>query len=203
MKLKANRSFEQIIEIFADPNDKNDQENKKTTNSKKKIVRLAGDEWLFQGPDMYLPRVEVDIVERMNAHVIRYNQALKIRNQGRNVDDRYFWHSMAGANFRMTNLQASIGCAQIKKINKFQTFRKKVFSYYDKKFINDKNISILPKPKFTENSYWLYTILIKNFNEKKRNLLIESLKNNGIETRPGFYPLNNMPGYKKIFSWSI
>ena len=127
-----------------------------------------------------------------------YNQALKIRNQGRNVDDRYFWHSMAGANFRMTNLQASIGCAQIKKINKFQTLRKKVFSYYDKKFINDENISILPKPKFTENSYWLYTILIKNFNEKKRNLLIESLKNNGIETRPGFYPLNIMPGYKKF-----
>lgn len=127
-----------------------------------------------------------------------YKKAIMIRNQGRNINDRYFWHSIAGVNFRMTNLQASIGCAQIKKIKKFQKLRKKIFKYYDKTFKLDNNINIIPKPKFTENSYWLYTILIKNINEKKRNKLIKLLRNDGVETRPGFYPLNIMPDFKKF-----
>ena len=61
----------------------------------------------------------------------------------------------------------------------------------------------MPKLKNTENSYWLYTIKINKLNLKKRNKLIEILKNKGIETRPGFYPFNRMKPFVKYCKVTI
>ena len=127
-----------------------------------------------------------------------YLLAQKIRNQGRAINDRFFYHDTFGLNLKMTNLQAAIGCAQLEKFKKLQIKRKKIFKLYDSLLVKNKNIILLPKKKNTENSYWLYTIRIKNIHEKKRNKLIEFLKDKGIETRPGFYPLNLMKPYKKF-----
>ena len=57
---------------------------------------------------------------------------------------------------------------------------------------------MLPKNNWSQNSLWLYTILINTLNEFKRDLLIKRLAKLGIETRPGFYPLNTMDAYKKF-----
>ena len=55
----------------------------------------------------------------------------------------------------------------------------------------------MPKNSWSKNSLWLYTIILKSLNEKKRDKLIKKLSEIGIETRPGFYPLNTMDPYKK------
>jgi perosamine synthetase len=59
---------------------------------------------------------------------------------------------------------------------------------------------MIPVPKNTENSYWLYTIKIKNFTKSKRNKLIKGLLKDGIETRPAFYPISEMKAYKKYIN---
>lgn len=130
----------------------------------------------------------------------RRKDALKARillNQGRSKLKNY-WHDYAGFNFRMTNLQAAIGVAQLKKINYFLRMRKNIFSNYDKLFKQNKNIKLIPKNNWSKNSYWLYTICIDRFGEKKRDKLIKTLTSFGIETRPGFYPLNTMKPYSNF-----
>ena len=92
----------------------------------------------------------------------------------------------------MTNMQASIGVAQLDIINKLLQIRKKVFKVYDNAFKNLTYLNLIPKNKWSENSYWLYTLLINNIGEKKRNELILNLQKFGIECRPGFYSLSKM-----------
>ena len=119
-----------------------------------------------------------------------------LRNQGQSIK-KSFWHTSAGFNFRMTNIQAAIGVAQMKSINKFIIQRKKIFQFYNEKLENYKKISFLSSNLWSENSYWYYTIIIKNIGQLRRNKLIKILKKYGIESRPGFYPLNTMKPYKK------
>ena len=117
-------------------------------------------------------------------------------NQGRSIKKNY-WHDFAGFNFRMTNLQAAVGVAQLKKIDFFLKKRRQVFKNYNKLFKKNSFISLLPCNNWSTNSCWIYTILIKNIGEKKRDKLIKILDLKGIETRPGFYPLNTMKPYTK------
>ena len=117
-------------------------------------------------------------------------------NQGLSSKKKYY-HEFAGSNFRMTNMQASIGVAQLNVIKKLLSIRKNVFKIYDNGFKNINYLKLLPKNKWSENSYWLYTVLIKNVGEKKRDRIIINLKKVGIECRPGFYSLNRMNPFKK------
>jgi perosamine synthetase len=127
-----------------------------------------------------------------------WEKAIIIKNQGREQNDKFFYHKIIGNNFRITNLQAAIGCAQMKRLKIFQKMRKKVFFNYDQQLSKIKSFILLPKIKGTQNSYWLYTIRIRNISESQRNLIIKQLKNRGIETRPAFYPINSMPAYKHL-----
>ena len=117
-------------------------------------------------------------------------------NQGRSIKKNY-WHDFVGYNFRMTNLQAAVGVAQLKKINFLLKKRKKIFYNYDRLFKNDSIVKLLPKNDWSTNSYWFYTIFISNIGEKRRDKIMRILNLKGVETRPGFYPLNSMKPYKK------
>jgi len=124
-----------------------------------------------------------------------FKKAIILRDHGMSKTKKY-WHEEIGYNFRMTNMQAAIGVAQIKRINLILNHRKKLFDHYNNKLDNIKKISLLPKNNWSENAFWLYTIIIDNLGEKKRNKLIDKLRDRGIECRPGFYPLHQMRPYK-------
>jgi perosamine synthetase len=123
-------------------------------------------------------------------------QARLIINHGMSLDRKYY-HEIVGNNFRMTNIQAAIGLAQIKKIKKFISNRKKIATQYNKLIKSIKNVEFLPSNKWSQNSYWLYTLLLKNTSKQKIDLLINNLINRGIECRPGFGSLNQMKPYRK------
>ena len=124
-----------------------------------------------------------------------------IRNHGENVttelgiDDIT---NLIGFNFRMTNMQAALGVAQMERINELLEHKEKIFKNYDQKFNKTKNISLLPSNNWSKNSFWLYTLVINGIGEKKRDKLLQSLKNRGVECRPVFYPLNTMKPYEKF-----
>ena len=117
-------------------------------------------------------------------------------NQGLSEKIKYY-HEYAGSNFRMTNMQASIGVAQLNIINKLLKIRKKVFKIYNNSFGNYSYLTLLPHNNWSENSYWLYTLVTNNIGQKKRDKLILNLQKLGIECRPGFYSLNKMKPFKK------
>ncbi len=94
-------------------------------------------------------------------------------------------------------MQASIGVAQLDNIKYLLDVRKKIFNFYDKVFKTKKYLTLLPKNNWSENSYWLYTLLVNNLGEKKRNQIILNLQKFGIECRPGFCSLNKMKPFRK------
>ncbi len=118
-----------------------------------------------------------------------------LRNHGMSLSKNY-WHISAGFNYRMTNIQAAIGVAQIERIESLLIKRKKIFINYDKLLKKIDKISLLPSNNWSKNSYWLYTITIGD--NKVRDYVVSYLKNLGIDARPSFYPLDLMPPYKKF-----
>ena len=87
-------------------------------------------------------------------------------NQGLSENTKYY-HEYAGSNFRMTNMQASIGVAQLDIINKLLKGKKKVFEIYNNSFSNYSHFTLIPDNNWSENSYWLYTLVINNIGQKK------------------------------------
>jgi len=120
-----------------------------------------------------------------------------LRDHGMDPEKRY-WHKVIGFNYRMTNLQAAIGVAQLSKIEKFIEKKRRIARLYAEELSSIEGITLHPEMPWAKCVYWLYSVLI---NEKKtginRDKLAKKLQNYGIETRNFFYPLHVMPPYQK------
>ena len=111
--------------------------------------------------------------------------------------ERRFVHHEMGHNYRLTNLQAAVGCAQLECLNTFLDIKKKMGQRY---ISNLKNIERLQLPiaetDYASNSFWCFPIVLKHKNITLTQIQKE-LKNKGIGTRPFFWPLHKQPLYKK------
>lgn len=119
-----------------------------------------------------------------------------LRDHGMNPQKRY-WHDYAGFNFRMTNMQAAIGVGQMERIDLLLDRKRSIFQKYDALLSEQDSISLLPKNDWSENSYWLYTIILNSYASDVRDQLITNLGYRGIDARPGFYPMHLMNPYKR------
>jgi perosamine synthetase len=117
-----------------------------------------------------------------------------LRDHGMSPTRRY-WHEHAGFNFRMTNMQAAIGVAQLDRIETFLAQRKTLFQKYDSLLLGHGELTLLPRNGWSENSYWLYTLILNDYGEIARDKLIDRLGQRGIDARPGFYPMHLMEPY--------
>ena len=126
------------------------------------------------------------------------NKMRILRDHGMNPDKKY-WHDVVGFNYRMTNLQAAIGVAQIRKIGRFLEKKRNIAKLYAETLSGLDGVTLHPQMPWAKCAYWLYSIIIK---EKiiARNNLIQKLAAEGIESRPFFYPLHEMPPYKEMVS---
>ena len=120
-----------------------------------------------------------------------------LRDHGMNPNRRY-WHEVVGFNYRMTNLQAALGVAQLERIDNFIARRRKMAETYNSLLRGVDGVTLHPEMPWATNVYWFYSILI----DKKRygigrDELIVKMSGNGVETRPFFYPIHSMPPYKK------
>ncbi len=121
-----------------------------------------------------------------------------LRDHGMNPNKK-FWHDVIGFNYRMTNMQAAVGLAQLQKLDEFIEKRRQIAKWYEEglKELADKNlITLHPEMKWAKCVYWMYSILIEDRFGMSRYELMKELEENGIETRPFFYPLHTMPPYK-------
>jgi perosamine synthetase len=107
-----------------------------------------------------------------------------------------FRHEELGYNYRLSNLQASVACAQIKNLKKIILKKRSIGNLYNKYFNKNKKIEFLPyKNSYATNIYWVYGILIKN---NLKHKLVEHLKRKKIETRDFFVSMHNQPVLKKM-----
>ena len=124
-------------------------------------------------------------------------RARKLRDHGMEPSRRY-WHTELGFNYRLTNLQAAIGVAQLEQIEKFIARKIEIAELYRQKLSSLKMIHHPQMRQNTRNVYWLYSIVLEAQNAHlARDELIAQLLRKGVETRPLFYPLHSMPLYAK------
>ena len=127
-----------------------------------------------------------------------YDKMISLRNLAFGKKNR-FNHEDIGWNYRMTNIQATLGLSQLKRIKKIVKKRHSVGKRYYKNLSSNKNIYI-PEPKriYSENIYWVIGIIIIN---KRLNLnalkVMNKLKKKGIGTRPFFWPMHKQKILKK------
>ncbi len=119
------------------------------------------------------------------------NKGRIIRDHGMDPEKRYH-HLYPGFNYRMTNIQAAIGVAQLEKITDILNLRRNIFTQYNNK-LNRAEVLHQELPNMAISSPWLYTIRLPGYNIDK---VQEVLKDNGIDTRKIFAPLHNMDPFK-------
>lgn len=121
-----------------------------------------------------------------------------LRSHGMHRRRRY-WHDMVGYNYRMTNLQAALGVAQLERIRSILKGRKDIEDRYRQILSDIKTIKFQKNDlPMRQKTTWLVSALIKN---GKRNIFIKKCKAKGIDVRQFFYPLSQMQIYHKyVFS---
>jgi perosamine synthetase len=112
---------------------------------------------------------------------------------------KHFWHEELGFGYRMSALQASMGLAQMEKIDEFVNKRisnAKLYNEYLSE-IDDK-VTLPPDSPGIRNVYWMYSILLQD--KKERDGLMNWLGSKGVETRTFFYPIHRQPYYSNRFA---
>lgn len=121
------------------------------------------------------------------------DKMMLLKSQGMDPNRR-FWHPVIGYNYRMTNIQAAIGIAQLEYIDWHIENRLRLARLY-RNYLSSVKELVLPVEKpWAQNVYWLFTILLRN-DGISRDELIAQLEARGIETRPVFYPVHSLPPY--------
>jgi perosamine synthetase len=110
---------------------------------------------------------------------------------------RQYWHDVIGYNYRMTNICAAIGLAQLENIEQVINEKKRVAETYKLNLSNTPVIFHDQKGNNIYHSFWMCSILTSD--AKERDALRFFLEKFGIETRPLFYPVHTMPMYSEEY----
>ena len=129
-----------------------------------------------------------------------YKQSKSLRNLCFGKQDR-FNHEDIGWNYRMTNLQASLGVSQLKRIRSIVGRRHRVGNEYFQKLKDNKNIYIPETTRsYAKNIYWVIAFVITNKNLKiDGKKLMKMLLKYGIQTRPFFWPMHKQKVFKEKY----
>jgi len=121
----------------------------------------------------------------------------KLRDHGMSRERRY-WHEVIGFNYRMTNLQAAIGLAQLGKIDGFIEKKRLIFERYNSLFkdIAESQVTLPSEETWARSVFCMYSVLIEKGCKLGRDELIAGLLAKGVETRPFFCPIHSLPPYK-------
>jgi perosamine synthetase len=128
------------------------------------------------------------------------DKVMKLKGQGLK-EGREYWHDVIGYNYRMTNICAAIGTAQLEQIDKFTKRKRQIAKLYQQSFKKRQGVLFHQAIGDVVHSYWMCSILLKN--RKVRDGLRAHLDIKGIETRPLFYPTHKLPIYKTGESFPV
>jgi perosamine synthetase len=120
-----------------------------------------------------------------------------LKGQGMDPARRY-WFSTVGYNYRMTNIAAAIGLAQLEKVDWHIGRRREIAAHYMKHLKDAKGISLQPEKSWAYNVYWMISAVLSENLLMSRDYILSGLAELGIETRPFFYPMHTLPIYREL-----
>jgi len=130
----------------------------------------------------------------VTSDLVLYQKMKLLRGQGMDPKIRYFFPEI-GYNFRLTNMQCALLCGQIERQHEILVARREVFRIYDEYLLGHPKLQFQQVISGHIRSPWLYTCLVKVGGRYLRDKLMENLSELGIETRPVFIPIHQLPPY--------
>ena len=113
-------------------------------------------------------------------------------------------HSHIGYNYRLTNIQAALGVAQVENIEEFIQRKRDIARRYESGFALLEDMTLMSRQLGSEPVYWLYTVLLpQHFSSDLRKIFVSRLNAKGIQCRPLWHPLHSLPPYKDCYAYKI
>jgi len=130
------------------------------------------------------------------------DRARFLKDHGMSIEKRY-WHSEVAYNYRMTNIQAAIGLAQLERIDGIIERKREIASWYRDELIDCKLLTLSPEAKWARSVYWLYSIILSEKSPITRDNMMKELNRMGIDSRPFFYPMHRLPPFKNDAEYPV
>jgi perosamine synthetase len=111
--------------------------------------------------------------------------------------NRRYYHDECGFNYRMTNLQAALGVAQMERIEGFLSKRAEIMSWYRSAVVTNESIRLNRVREDVRNVYWMICLEVDWLDEASRDELMNELRGRGIDTRPYFRTMSSLPMYRQ------
>jgi perosamine synthetase len=107
-----------------------------------------------------------------------------------------FRHDEIGYNYRMPNINAALGCAQLEQLPSKLAAKRSLFKRYQRAFAHIHGVTLFSEPKNCQSNYWLQTLLLNESQSINRDLILEATNNAGIMTRPAWVLMSELAPFK-------
>ncbi len=112
--------------------------------------------------------------------------------------ERRFFHEDLGANFRMTNLQAAVGLAQVERLDEFLEIKNRLAGFYRQRISEIKGLRFMSVRPWARSAYWVYAVELDPQLGLDAATVMERLRQKGVATRPFFLGLHEQPALRKL-----
>ena len=125
-----------------------------------------------------------------------YERVLTLSNHGRSrAQTKQFWPDLIGFKYKMSNIQAAIGCAQMERVKDLIAGKRRVFSHYAE-HLRELPLEMNPEPPGTTNGYWMPSIVVDERVPFDREALLAEFRADNIDGRVFFWPLSMLPMFE-------
>jgi perosamine synthetase len=124
------------------------------------------------------------------------DRMLVLRDHGRTPGGRPFWNTEVAYKYRMSDVQAALGLAQIERAEELIAHKRQTFAWYRDRLADLAGVRLNAEPPHTRNAYWMVTVILNSSLGIDKEQLIATLKEREIDTRPFFHPLSSLPAYE-------
>jgi len=128
-----------------------------------------------------------------------YERVLTLSNHGRARDSsRQFWPDELGFKYKMSNVQAAIGCAQVERVGELIARKREIFQRYVEAFAPFSQLRMNPEPAGGRNGYWMPTVVFDASTGITRTHLQQAFERADIDARVFFWPLTALPMFEQV-----
>ena len=136
-----------------------------------------------------------------------YEHVLTLSNHGRARGQRkQFWPDMVGFKYKMSNIQAAIGCAQVERIEELTRRKREILINYWNHLEKFSGITMNPEPRDTVNGAWMPTVVFDRETGITREKLQAAFADENVDARVFFHPLSSLPMFEQrnnLMAWDI
>lgn len=127
-----------------------------------------------------------------------FDRVTTLSNHGRSPKTaKQFWAEMVGFKYKLSNIQAALGCAQMERLPELLAKKRHIFESYQRELGDNPALAMNPEKPGTVNGYWMPTVVFDRKLGFERRVLLDRFRDNAIDGRVFFYPLSSLPMFQE------